>query len=102
MKTQQRNIGQNKGRPRIWLEGQILTNAGFNHGDRYDITTQPDKLIIKINPDGKRKIAGYKDRPIIDMLGRVIEASFNCDQVVRVNIKKVRDGLIHLTPCEDL
>lgn len=101
MKTKQRNIGQNRGRPRIWLEGQILIESGFNHGDRFTVTNEPDKIIIKNDPKGKRKIAGKADRPIIDMLGKVIESSFDCDQVFRVDVKKIREGLIHITP-EDL
>jgi len=96
----QRNIGQNKGRPRIWLEGAILINAGFNHGDRFDVINEPNKLIIKRNPQGKRKISGSHDRPIIDMLGKVIEASFNLEKVSRVDVKKTRDGILNLTPCE--
>ena len=100
MKTQQRNIGRNRERPRIWLEGQILTDAGFKHGDRFDTTNEANKLIIKRNPDGKRKIAGKKDRPIIDMLGRVIESSFDVDLVSIVDVKKVKDGILHLTPHE--
>lgn len=102
MKTQQRNIGQNRERPRLWLEGAILVESGFNHGDRWDFTNEENKLIIKNNPDGKRKIAGKKDRPIIDIIGRTLEASFDCDQVSRVDIKRIRDGLIHITPAEDL
>lgn len=101
MKTKQRNIGRNRDRPRIWLEGQILIESGFKHGDRFDVTNEPDKLIIKRDPDGQRKIAGKKERPIIDMLGRVIEASFDCNKVSRVDVRKIRDGLIHITPFED-
>ena len=99
MKTQQRNIGQNRGRPRLWLEGDILTLSGFNHGDRWDFTIEPDKLIIKNNPEGKRKIAGKKDRPIIDIVGRTLETA-NLDQCSMVNVKRIRDGLIHITPYE--
>ncbi len=96
----QRNIGQNKGRPRIWLEGAILTECGFNHGDRFNVSNKPDKMIIKRDPIGERKIAGNADRPIIDMTGKVIEASFNCEKISRVNVNKIRDGLLHITPCE--
>lgn len=100
MKTQQRKIGQNRGRPRLWLEGQILTDAGFNHGDRWDFVNEPDKLIIRNNPEGKRKIAGKKDRPIIDIIGRTLEASFDCDQVAVLDIKRIRNGVIHITPAD--
>ena len=87
MKTKQRNIGTNRERPRLWLEGAILLESGFKHGDRWDFTNEPDKLIIKNNPQGKRKIAGSKARPIIDIIGKVIEDSFNCYQVARFDGK---------------
>ena len=98
MKTKQRNIGVNRGRPRLWLEGAILTESGFNHGDRFNVTNEPDRIIIKNDPEGKRKIAGKSDRPIIDIIGKVIENSLDTSKVSRVNIKRVRDGLIHITP----
>ena len=69
-----RKIGMNRGKPRIWLEGKELTDFGIHHGMRYNVQPINNGLAIAINPEGKRKIAGTKGRPIIDMTGRTVEA----------------------------
>lgn len=100
MKTTERNIGWNKGRPRIWLEKAVLTESGFEAGDRIDITSEPDRMVITRNPDGKRKVSGAPGRPIIDLSGKTVESAFDTDKVERVSIRKLRDGMIELTPAQ--
>ena len=77
MNTYTRKIGQNRGKPRLWLEGQILNLNGFPHGMRFDIINEKNTLIITANIDGKRKIAGKPGREIIDMSAGTITASFD-------------------------
>lgn len=64
-----RKIGSNRGKPRLWLEGAILQQAGFTHSTRWTLTTSEDRLDLKVDPDGKRKVSGRPDRPVIDMAG---------------------------------
>lgn len=73
------NIGSNRGKARLWIEGSFLRDAGFAHGDRYDVTVLPGRgLSIVHNPNGKRKIAGKPGREIIDITGKVLnQAGFN-------------------------
>ena len=80
-----RKIGLNKGKRRIWLEGAVLSNAGFNHGDRFNVYHGKNVLEIVWDLHGKRKIAGKPGRPIIDMSAGTIDASFAAD-IVRVEI----------------
>ena len=71
--TTTRNIGANKGKPRLWIEGQSLIDAGLDHGARWDITdAAPGAFTICRAIDGKRKIAGKPGRPIIDMTGKTL------------------------------
>ncbi len=84
MTIQTRKIGLNRGKNRIWLEGKILTYFGIEHGMRFDVVNSPNSLLILINPDGKRKIAGNKARPIIDMSAGTIDASEFVSRVVSV------------------
>ena len=63
--TVTRQLGSNRGKCRLWIEGKDLSEAGWRRGDRFDVE-YADCLIIRRNPDGKRKIAGTADRPIID------------------------------------
>lgn len=62
-----RNIGQNRGKPRLWLEGAILTECGFKHGDRWALTKMKTYLAIAKIDNGERRIAGTPERPIIDI-----------------------------------
>lgn len=72
--THIRKVGLNKGKARIWLEGNELISNGIEHGMRYNVMPVAGGLLIDIDPDGKRKIAGTAKRPIIDMSGRTVEA----------------------------
>ena len=77
-----RKIGTNKGKPRIWLEGKELTAFGIRHGMRWNVTVAPNTIVIEVDANGKRKIAGTPQRPIIDMTGRtVIGADFISDTI---------------------
>ena len=91
-----RKIGQNKGRPRLWLEGAILTECGFSHGERYNVTPYDGYLTIEKAHGGKRKIAGKAERPIIDMLGKVLEQAFTDDMPASVTIIKLDNGIIEV------
>lgn len=67
MTTYTRKIGQNRGKPRLWLEGVILSEHGFPHGTRWIIAKQPPFLLLLADPNGDRKVAGTQERPIIDI-----------------------------------
>jgi DNA (cytosine-5)-methyltransferase 1 len=88
-----RKIGVNKGKRRIWLEGKVLTNAGINHGQRFNIIQSDNMLSIIIDPAGERKIAGGPNRPIIDMSAATITNSFT-DDVAAVTVTQSSLGLI--------
>jgi hypothetical protein len=60
-----RQLGSNRGKCRLWIEGKDLADAGWRRGDRFDVE-YADCLILRRNPDGKRKIAGTAGRPIVD------------------------------------
>lgn len=64
-----RKIGSNRGKPRLWLEGAILQNAGFTHHTHWTLTQSEDQLDLKVDPEGKRKVSGKPDRPVIDIAG---------------------------------
>ncbi len=90
-----RKIGFNRCKARIWLEGKILTNAGIFHGMRFNVINSPNSLVIVIDPDGKRKIAGKPDRPIIDMSGATITDSFsNYTREVTVEVGRIGISLV--------
>jgi hypothetical protein len=62
------NIGANsKGVPRLWIEKGPLLVYGWRSGDRFDAIYTPSGGLLYIkNPQGKRKVHGTPDRPLID------------------------------------
>ena len=98
MSTYTRKIGTNRGRPRLWLEGAILSENGFKHGDMWDIAADVKAaMIIHLSETGKRKIAGSESRPIIDIIGGAIEAVFDVSDVKKIKVEVVAKGSLKLT-----
>lgn len=93
-----RKIGTNKGRPRLWLEGKVLTAAGFNPGDRYDVLLYPawpGATLLK-KADGNRKVSGKGSKPIIDILGKTIEEIFPHAIPAVVTITSRKEGQLQV------
>ena len=67
--NKQLNVGVNRGKARLWIEGNWLAQAGFVRGMSYEVTAYPDNgcISIKATPEGARKVAGTVDRPILDL-----------------------------------
>lgn len=72
MKSVSRKRGMNRGRPRLWLEGKLLIEAGFRRGDHFSVTVQDDGLILVKKDDGSRKVSGKAEKPIIDIMGATL------------------------------
>lgn len=104
-------IGVNKGRRRIWLDGQKLADAGFTGGTIYDcivthgeitcVIPEPgDRLPTIPPPEGtvvrQRKVTGRPDgKPIIDLLGRDVDLAFPEGDHIKV---KFEPGRITIRP----
>lgn len=86
MKTQLTVIGTNHGKKvsRIWIEGPRLVEAGFVVGARYDRTVkstlfrEPSRqcIMLTLAKNGKYKVSGKGEKPIIDTTGRVVREVF--------------------------
>lgn len=76
MDTQSYVVRQNRGAPRIWIEGARLLRSGFTPGDMFEIWEYaPRDLRLSLTPsraDGVklRKVSGKDTRPIIDLAGK--------------------------------
>lgn len=90
--TPTRKIGRNKGKPRLWLEGKILLDAGFTHGARYNIVHFPNGFDLVLNPDGKRKVSGKTERPVIDISATGLGAIAHGVEVVTVSTYRGHDA----------
>ncbi|MGH0003457.1 DNA cytosine methyltransferase [Pseudovibrio ascidiaceicola] len=86
-------VGETRGRRRIYVEGQKLTREGIEAGQRYDLTTENGRLVLKIGKEGKytvsKKTKGGKLLPVIDLTVKQVAELFDGVQMVRALI---RDG----------
>lgn len=95
-----KKVGQNRGKPRIWLEGTQTERAGFVPGQRFDISVEGRTVVLQANPDGSRVVSskrvGEKDNPIIDINSEKLLAIFDGMAAIRVVVKKDQIYLLPL------
>lgn len=95
-----KKIGQNRGAPRIWLEGQQAARAGFQPGDKFDIEVSDRTIILKACKDGSRTVSfkqkGDKINPVIDINSATLLKVFEGMDAVRVVVRKDEVYLIPL------
>lgn len=102
MITASYKIGVNKGRPRIWIDGKKLADAGFKGGTAYFCAVKSGQIRCTLAPvpsqdlsiDSEwkrireRRVTGRPDgKPIIDMLGQDVEIAFPGAERVKVTFK---------------
>jgi len=94
-------IGQNRGIPRVWLEGVKALVAGFLPGKRYEARKDADKcmLVLELCETGCRivskKTRGDKEIPVIDLNSAELLSIFEGIETVRVI---VQSGKIFIMP----
>jgi len=91
MTTKTYKVASNRGHKRVWIEGKILLEHGFQRGmkfartmsgDRYIVSGGEDVLVekaymkLQFEGEGKHTIAGTPERPIIDLNGKYLDALF--------------------------
>jgi len=83
-------IGQNKGAPRIWLEGHKPARGGFTPGVHYTIAVDASKslLTLEVVESGVRIVSGKKrgtkEVPVIDINSKELLSMFEGYDSVRV------------------
>lgn len=95
-----KKIGQNRGAPRVWLEGSQTERAGFSPGQRYDISVQGEMVVLQANKDGSRvvsgKVIGERNNPVIDINSKALLAMFDGMAAIRIVVKKDQIYLLPL------
>jgi hypothetical protein len=66
-KVRTTKIGTNRGKARVWLQGDVLTEAGFKRGMKYTVIITVGELLITLDKDGDRHVSGKPGIPIIDI-----------------------------------
>src|SRR3989338_5716746 len=96
-----RKIGQNKGAPRVWLEGQQPLRAGFLPGSTYMVEVVRDKnmVALKVSEKGNRVVSrkenAGKEVPVIDLNSKEVLGLFAGMEKLRVIMG---DRVIYLLP----
>ena len=57
----------NRGRARVWVESKRLSEFGFTRGAPITIDLNGDGIVVRLDPNGKRKVAGRPDKQILDI-----------------------------------
>ena len=81
-----RKLGSNRGKTRLWLEGNILSDKGWECGNRFDVILIDGVLKYSKNTEGKRKVAGKPGRPIIDTNTDKISETLNTTAGTKVGV----------------
>jgi len=67
-------VGEHRGSPRLWLQGENLAHAGFSPGCRFDLLVESGTLKLVLNDEGKRTVSaktrGNRAFPVIDINSR--------------------------------
>ena len=96
-------VGQKRNANRVWLEGAMLTRAGFTPKTRFQVEAKGGTLVLTAQRNGFRQVSqrtrGEREIPIIDINSAELLAMFNGLEHVRVIF---RTDEIHILPlaCE--
>jgi DNA (cytosine-5)-methyltransferase 1 len=98
IRTSVLSIGENKGTPRIWIEGKFLQTAGFETGRKVKTTYGDNEIIITLDEVGDHTVSSGRKAgryPILDYQNRDIRAVLKNSKKVEVN---TACGRIVITP----
>lgn len=85
------SIGENRDKPRIWIQGRYLEQAGFNRGTPIRISYQDKAITIEPVTEGENHVSGTGNRaPIIDINTLKISESFPKTKKVKVTVESGR------------
>jgi DNA (cytosine-5)-methyltransferase 1 len=90
-------LGENRGTPRVYLQGKWMLQAGFKPDDRISLTTEQGKLTIALDGTGDRKVSGKENRtiPVIDIETQDLRRIFG--NATRLEIRAYNQSIV-VTP----
>ncbi|WP_458098564.1 hypothetical protein [Roseomonas sp. WA12] len=105
IETARVRVGNNKGRPRVWLDGARLLRAGFIGGTTYFYRAEAGRLVCQLermeDPTGARKVTGRPDgKPIMDLTGSDVRTLLGDTGATHVDVT-FEPGRITLTPSKE-
>lgn len=84
-------LSENRGKKRIWMEGQRLANQGISPGMRFIITKEQGKVVLAFCEDGdrivSRRMRNERELPVIDVEQNDLGNIFGKAERLRVVIR---------------
>ena len=84
----------------IWMTHKDeLAKHGFGPGARFDVELTSGKIVLRSNPDGRRKVSDKKGKPVLCVIGKGITQAlgFESNGVIDMLKATAKDGVITLT-----
>lgn len=82
MDYQVKQVGNHRGKPRLYFQARKLGQHGFAPGTRYSIQTTGAKVTLKVDPQGAYLVSRKEETPVIDINSAETLAPFmNVDAV---------------------
>lgn len=97
-----KKLGENRGRPRIYLDGTQALRAGFCPGEKFDVVVDGEgkRVMLQKNRDGSRVVSAKERRgktyPVIDINSKELLALFDGMDALRVVVSEDRVVLLPL------
>lgn len=89
-------LGEHRGAPRVWIEGDYLLRAGFAPAQFIEARFRQGRVTLRRAEAGRRRVSQKGNgRPVIDLNSRVLREAFGDAQTLKVVVKP---GEITLTP----
>lgn len=80
----------NRGKPRIWLEGQRLARGAFVKATTYTVKFKNGEVILKACKNGERKVSAYMGKPIIDLNSKEVGSWFPVGTKLKAVVRRGR------------
>jgi len=82
-----KRIGEHRGAPRLYFQGQALAQAGFVRGARYGILVHKNKVELHLDA-GAGLVSGKGEVPVIDINNATVLEPFKGHEAVKVEMSK--------------
>jgi DNA (cytosine-5)-methyltransferase 1 len=89
-RTSNITLGTHRGRPRVYLQGRYLLQAGFERGQSIAATFEHGRVVIHLDDQGDRCVSGKGDTPVIDINSAALRESLGDAERLTVRIKGER------------
>lgn len=84
-----KKIGVNRGVPRLWIEGKMLTDHDWLRGVNFELIIDGDYITIIRSTEGGYTVAGNDKRPIIDLNNKLLPDGQNKTYIMTVEYQSI-------------